>query len=57
LSWKHNILLNIVGIVPLDSYYPGCGDFCCLSEYDVGMYFCIHIVRYVTVLLSISRSH
>ena len=26
---------TVIGIVPLDSYYPGCGDFCCLSEYDV----------------------
>lgn len=26
---------SVIGIVPLDSYYPGCGDFCCLSEYDV----------------------
>lgn len=25
----------VTGIVPLDSYYPGCGEFCSLSEYDV----------------------
>ncbi|XP_046573657.1 quinone oxidoreductase-like protein 1 isoform X2 [Haliotis rubra] len=25
----------IVGILPLDSLYSGCGEFCCISEYDV----------------------
>ncbi|XP_071135931.1 quinone oxidoreductase-like protein 1 [Mytilus edulis] len=26
---------SVVGIIPVDSYYPGCGEFCCVSEYDV----------------------